>query len=387
MSEITKNNYEAFYLDYLEGTLSPEDTAQFLLFLENNPELKEDMEVLPALESPQLDYDKTNLYKDINANNVEEYIIASLEDQLSEADENELKTYLNSFAEAAALATSYTKTKLVAPEIQYPHKEQLKKREGRLIYLIPLASAAAVALFFILFNGPEDPGQKGTANFAQTTDNKAVEEEVSLLNPVAQAEEQIETSHESEGVHKKKVLPVANNLETAEESVVVKERKENREPVFSDEQHANQKAFKEASLADVTKKEIVTLELAEQHNSDGEIPTRELLPTAIANVDSSNGEEQSTGLPKQELLASVSDKKHQGPLKLGQWVNKNIRKHVLGQKEVSTEKIEKDEIVMALANSLDKSEKASASYGSNATDERSINISIGKFAYSKKIRR
>jgi len=44
MDRIDKNNYEAFMLDYLEGTISPQDKTQLLLFLEQYPELKEDLD-------------------------------------------------------------------------------------------------------------------------------------------------------------------------------------------------------------------------------------------------------------------------------------------------------------------------------------------------------
>ncbi len=44
MSLITKNNYEAYLLDYVEENLSPELIAELMLFFENNPELKEDLE-------------------------------------------------------------------------------------------------------------------------------------------------------------------------------------------------------------------------------------------------------------------------------------------------------------------------------------------------------
>ena len=55
MSLITKNNYEAFLLDYVEGNLSPEHTAELMLFFENNPELKEDLDdfALLTLDVPE----------------------------------------------------------------------------------------------------------------------------------------------------------------------------------------------------------------------------------------------------------------------------------------------------------------------------------------------
>ena len=49
MERISIFNYEAFYLDYLEGNLSQEDNALFLAFLSQHPELKMDEEEIDFL--------------------------------------------------------------------------------------------------------------------------------------------------------------------------------------------------------------------------------------------------------------------------------------------------------------------------------------------------
>jgi len=42
MSKITTYNYEAWYVDYLEGTLSYKDRLAFEKFMQENPHLFED---------------------------------------------------------------------------------------------------------------------------------------------------------------------------------------------------------------------------------------------------------------------------------------------------------------------------------------------------------
>jgi hypothetical protein len=49
MKKIGLSNYEAFLLDYLEGNLSAENTADLLLFLEQNPDLKVELESLSEI--------------------------------------------------------------------------------------------------------------------------------------------------------------------------------------------------------------------------------------------------------------------------------------------------------------------------------------------------
>ena len=46
MSNINRNNYEAFLLDYVEQNLTAELVAELMLFLEQNPDLKAELEVL-----------------------------------------------------------------------------------------------------------------------------------------------------------------------------------------------------------------------------------------------------------------------------------------------------------------------------------------------------
>ena len=50
MEKISIFNYEAYYLDLLEGNLSEEDTALLLDFLEQHPHLKLDHEFMPELD-------------------------------------------------------------------------------------------------------------------------------------------------------------------------------------------------------------------------------------------------------------------------------------------------------------------------------------------------
>lgn len=153
MSKIDIHNYEAFYLDYLEGNLSKEDTAQLMLFLDSNPEIKAELDEFEMLELniPDVEFDKSSLHQTINESNVEDYIIASLEKVIDPDDELELNEYLSQSDEARAMANRYKHTILPLREIQYPEKNKLKKRGTPIFYIAPLiGAAAAVFLFFII---------------------------------------------------------------------------------------------------------------------------------------------------------------------------------------------------------------------------------------------
>lgn len=154
MNKINEHNYEAFYLDYLEGNLNQEQTIEFLRFLEQYPQYTIDLgqEGLPILDmddSPS--YDKTNLYKRIDKSNVEDYIIESIEDVIEQEDAEELQVYLSKSIEARKLEERYRKTILLPPEIVFPNKSQLKQRSIKAAFIIPvLAVAATIALLMLL---------------------------------------------------------------------------------------------------------------------------------------------------------------------------------------------------------------------------------------------
>ena len=95
---INKTNYEAFFLDYHEGNLSPQQVADLLLFVEQHPELKEEFEsfenfVLEDLSSIEFE-NKSNLKKQITLENKEEYFIRSVENTLNVTEKDLLNNFI-----------------------------------------------------------------------------------------------------------------------------------------------------------------------------------------------------------------------------------------------------------------------------------------------------
>jgi hypothetical protein len=104
MSELINiDNYESFYLDFLEGNLNENDIALLFAFLDSNPDLKiEDSELISinAHDSIQLDDLTKSLLKFpgldevITTNNIEYFLIAAVENQLSDDKQGELQEFL-----------------------------------------------------------------------------------------------------------------------------------------------------------------------------------------------------------------------------------------------------------------------------------------------------
>lgn len=161
--KINQDNYEQFFLDYAEGSLSPEMEKELSYFLEANPDLR------PVLD----DYDPSPIQTDdisndrlkarlkkyliftahIKDENVDDWMIRDIEGLLDESKENELKEFLSLNPAYSFDYKIFGYTKL-SPDlsITYSWKKELKKNPvvnplRRLAWLVP--AAAAVLLLFI----------------------------------------------------------------------------------------------------------------------------------------------------------------------------------------------------------------------------------------------
>jgi hypothetical protein len=101
---ITRNNCEAWFLDYYEGNLSEEGTAQLFAFLEANPDMRELFDSFDDLNfnpENEIRFDGKDLLKkesnrsnEINESNYEEWMISFIEGNLNEADETKFNEWL-----------------------------------------------------------------------------------------------------------------------------------------------------------------------------------------------------------------------------------------------------------------------------------------------------
>ncbi len=195
MEKISIFNYEAYYLDLLEGNLSEEDTALLLDFLEQHPHLKLDDEFMPGLDLNEMRLDaqfKAEL-KQVdfenetpNLINAEQFIIAETEGLLSPDKSLDLNDLLKQNEQLQKLYKIYHRVQLKPDErLIFVDKESLKhKATLRLWPAITFAAAASVAAFFFLIQ-PGDIGVKGNAGFsgvAGVPENNTTLKQVSSSN-------------------------------------------------------------------------------------------------------------------------------------------------------------------------------------------------------------
>lgn len=164
MININRNNYEEYFIDYLDGNLSRSDKQHLFLFLEQNPDLKEELEMFheESLVADEVYFEgKQGLKREQilhSDNHIDELCIASIEGDLTEKQQADFDRYLKENAEKQQEFVVYTKTKLKANEaIVFSDKYKLKKNESKLFSrkVVSIISAAAsvvllVGLYFLL---------------------------------------------------------------------------------------------------------------------------------------------------------------------------------------------------------------------------------------------
>jgi anti-sigma factor RsiW len=155
---INIENYESFYLDYLEGTLSAEAVIAFERFLAEHPELAIDPDLF-ALDAEDITMDsfekellKKGSEKIIGHENIEVVLIAAIENQLSANESLALSQFIHEHPEYSNTLKAYQLTKLEADQTSTIDKSGLYQKERALVFAPWVyRSAAAAAVLLIAF--------------------------------------------------------------------------------------------------------------------------------------------------------------------------------------------------------------------------------------------
>jgi hypothetical protein len=153
--EITRKNYEIYFIDYLEGNLNEKLVDEFLEFLKQNPDLKKELKAFKAYEAEEEEIfflKKENLYKE-KYDSQEEFniaVIGIIEDTLSPEEIYNFQNYLNNHPEKEKDFNLFQQTKLKADKtLTFKHRNRLYKTSStkRTIFFISKI-AAIIVLFF-----------------------------------------------------------------------------------------------------------------------------------------------------------------------------------------------------------------------------------------------
>jgi len=136
---IERDNYEAFFLDYYEGNLSPSKVKELYAFLDANPDLRETFEEYEHITLKDVEDEllhKKDLFGDkdilkreeVNADNIDEYVILSNDNSISEKDQEQLERFLKKNPSFSSLKNEYKKTILTPNTAEtFENKQVLRK--------------------------------------------------------------------------------------------------------------------------------------------------------------------------------------------------------------------------------------------------------------------
>ncbi|NNV56784.1 anti-sigma factor family protein [Limnovirga soli] len=152
---INRHNYEEYFLLYADAELTPDQRKAVELFVQDNPDLKQELEILQqtvlSIDNEAMLMDKSGLYKTgetITMDNYESYFLLYIDNELDAKSKAEVETFV---LQHPALQVNFTLLReLVLPAeiIEFTGKDSLYKKEERRVIPIGwmrLAVAAAIA--------------------------------------------------------------------------------------------------------------------------------------------------------------------------------------------------------------------------------------------------
>ena len=129
--DINRHNYESFFMDYLDGEMSPDQVIKLMSFLKENPDLKTELEEFEeiSVEPDKKRFEsKISLKKTfiVNDSNFDIFCIASLEGDLTNEEATLFQNWLQQNPLKAREFELYKKTRLIPEKITFGFKSTLK---------------------------------------------------------------------------------------------------------------------------------------------------------------------------------------------------------------------------------------------------------------------
>jgi hypothetical protein len=174
--KITRDNYESWFLDYLEGNLRPEEMEMVRLFKVEYPDLDDELEGFPpylkadsGLVYPGKQLLKKEVYDD--PVHFEQSAIAAMESDMSEAELGQFRNWVGKNPDREKFVKEFEQCRLVPDKkITFPGKDRLKKKTIWMSGWIRAAAVAAIALLVLLTFIPESRKTQSTSiQTAETT--------------------------------------------------------------------------------------------------------------------------------------------------------------------------------------------------------------------------
>lgn len=154
-----RSNYEIWLIDWLDGTLTAQQTDELMAFLGENPDIREEADslmlarIVPVNDSFPGKKDLQRSSADINKSQIEYLSALYLEGDLSPEQEADLRQNIELNPENRIIFDNIQRTKLTPPVVHYSNKSSLRRISisagiGRISVIV--LSAAAVIIFMLL---------------------------------------------------------------------------------------------------------------------------------------------------------------------------------------------------------------------------------------------
>lgn len=184
---IDRTNYELWFLDWFDGTLSGDQKKQLQHFLSENPDLKEEFAEFDnfRLNPPAGNFPlKNNLLKtadELSDSQFDYLCTAFVENEITGEEYSDLIAIVKSNPERSKTLELFMKTKLVPPAFSYNKKSKLRRRtltQNAFRITIAILTAAAIIAFAIITyitvpqNVPENKSQLASTGPQQVQEKK-----------------------------------------------------------------------------------------------------------------------------------------------------------------------------------------------------------------------
>lgn len=159
-----RTNYEIWLVDYLDGTLDTGRQRELLLFLDENPDIREELSdmlkyrIIQPVEKFSCKNSLKKTQADLSESQFELLCVAASENDITEDQKSELDEIIDGNPEKRKIAEQIRRIKLVPPLAEYRYKSRLKKLtlpQKIIRYsVISISAAAAILVLVTILRNP-----------------------------------------------------------------------------------------------------------------------------------------------------------------------------------------------------------------------------------------
>ncbi|MBL7742482.1 MAG: hypothetical protein JNN00_03305 [Chitinophagaceae bacterium] len=317
--KLNRQNYEEYFILYLDNELGSEDRRMVEVFANENPDLKAELDMLLQTKlSPDtavtFDNKESLLFSNnspINLNNYEEWLLSYIDNELTVHETEEVESFVANNPVVKKELELFQKTKLQPEVIAHPDKESLYRRDEK-VRVVSIRwwriAAAAVLLIgiittaLVLLNNKKDNGRNDIASGNPKTE-KITDDTNAGTNPVIAPKENTSTQ------------TIAAT--TPGESEQQEKETGTKNAVVTKQQRANTTKENKQQALTVVPEEKALASNDNERKGGNNLPTTELNPYANGKLDPKQNEITAKTEVTPEILTTPDKKTDIGAVTAG----------------------------------------------------------------------